>query len=136
MIGTKKGGRSEHHPRRLVASQTKLPLQEKRRDAALIRSHQVSRPEPNRQRRFRVMQKCPGRKGDLIPTTGALLAPQSHEFVSAPVPASRADEAFRPAALSQILLASLLGSEHRLEFTQGLWKRWARHGHILLLGAC
>jgi len=46
------------------------------------------------------------------------------------------DEAFRPAALSQILLASFFGGEHRLEFTQSLRKHWARHAPILMLGAC
>src|ERR1017187_1521362 len=43
----------QHYPCRLVTPQTKLALQEKRRDATFIRGHEVSRPEPNRQRRFR-----------------------------------------------------------------------------------
>ena len=126
----------QYHPRRLVTSQTKLALQEKRRDATFIRGHEVGRPEPNRQRRFRVMQNRPCREGDLIPTTSALPAPRFHDLVRTPVPAPRADEAVRPAALSQILLASLFGSEHRLKLAQGFRKRWARHAHILLIGAC
>ena len=126
----------QHHPGRLVTSQTQLALQEKRRDATFIRGHEVSRPEPNRQRRFRVMQNRPRRKGDLIPTTSALPAPRFHDLVRTPVPAPRADEAIRPAALRQIFLASFFGSEHRLELAQGFRKRWARHAPILQLGAC
>src|ERR1035438_5565085 len=42
----------------------------------------------------------------------------------------------RAAALSQIFLASLFASEHRLELAQGFRKCWSRHAHILLLAAC
>ena len=105
----------QDHPRCLVTSQTQLALQEKRRDAAFIRGHEVGRPEPNGQRRFRVMQNRSCRKGHLIPTTCALPALRFHDWVRIPVPAPRADEAVRPAALSQILLASFFGREHRLE---------------------
>ena len=89
-----------------VPSQTKLPLQEKRRDATFIRGHEVSRPEPNRQRRFRVMQNRPCRMGDLIPAPSALPAPWYHDFERTLLPAPRAEEAIRPAAHSQIRLAS------------------------------
>jgi hypothetical protein len=61
-------------------------------------------------RRFRVMQNRPCREGDLIPATSALPAPRFYDLVRTPVPASRADKAIRPAALSQVYLASLLGS--------------------------
>src|ERR1019366_8893343 len=105
----------QHHPCRLVTPQTQLALQEKRRDATFIGGHEVPRPEPDRQRRFRVMQNRPCRKGDLIPTTSALPAPGLHDFVRTPVPAPRAGKALRPAALGQIFLASLFASEHRLD---------------------
>ena len=52
----------KHHPRGLVASQGKLALEEERRDPALIGGHQVGSPEPNCQRRFRIMQNRPGRQ--------------------------------------------------------------------------
>ncbi len=126
----------QHHPGCLVTSQAKLALQEKRRDATFIRGHEVGRPEPSRQWRFRVMQNRPRRKGNLIPATSALPAPRFHDLVRTPVPAPRTNEAIRPAALSQIFLASLFGSEHRLELAQGFRKHWARHAPILQLGVC
>jgi hypothetical protein len=87
----------------------------------------VGCPEPNRHRRFPFMQNHPCRKGDLPPTASALLALRFHDSVRIPVPAPRANIALRPAALSQILLASLFGSEHRRELQQVFRKRWARH---------
>jgi len=110
----------QDHPRCLVTSQTQLALQEKRRDAAFIRGHEVGRPEPNGQRRFRVMQNRSCVR-TLDTTTRALPALRFHDWVRIPVPAPRADEAVRPAALSQILLASFFGREHRLELAQGFF---------------
>ena len=57
-------------------------------------------------------------------------APVAFGSIGTPVLAT-ADEAVRPAALRQILLASLFGSKHRLKLAQGFGKRWARHAHIL-----
>jgi hypothetical protein len=82
------------------------------------------------------MQNRSRRKGDLIPTTSALPAPRLHDLIRTLVPAPWADEALWPAALRQILLASCFGSEPRLEFAQGFWKRWAGHAPILQLVAC
>ena len=124
---------SSHSYVRAVRS---LALQEKRRDATFIRSHEVGRPEPNRLWCFRIIQNRPCRKRDLIPATGTLPALRCHDSVRTPVLAAWAEEAVRPAALSQILPTSLFGSEHRLELAQGFGKRWARHAHMLVLGVC
>jgi len=46
----------EHHPGCLIATQGKLPLQEQGGEAAFVRRHQVSGPEPNRQGEPRFVQ--------------------------------------------------------------------------------
>ena len=72
----------QHHPRCFVASQRELPLQKKRRDAALVGGHQVGSPEPDRQRRLRVMQDRPSGQRNLVSTiryTASVEVPPIHK---------------------------------------------------------
>src|SRR5512134_144967 len=85
----------EHHPRRFVAPQAELALDQKRRDTAPIRGHQVRRPEPLSERSLRVVQNRPGRQRDLMPTVGALPAAMGNH-VSPAMTAVRANEALWP----------------------------------------
>src|SRR5258708_29619241 len=117
----------EHHPCCLVASQTKLALQKKRREPTLIGGHQISSPEPDRQGDLGVMKDCLRRHRNLVPTAGALPAFQFHQFISTLVPASRTHKPIRPAAGGQVFLTSLFAGELRLKFAQGFRKRRARH---------
>jgi hypothetical protein len=87
----------EHHPGRLIATQGKLALQEQGGEAPLVRSHQVSGPEPNRQGDLRVMQNRSGRQRNLVPTTNALPTPPLHQLVCLPLSASRTNEVIGPA---------------------------------------
>src|SRR4029077_7710259 len=77
----------EQHPCCLVASQTKLALQKKCRDPALIGGHQVGSPKPDRQRHLCVMEDGLRAHRNLVPATGTLPASQFHQFISTPVPA-------------------------------------------------
>jgi hypothetical protein len=86
----------EHHPRRLVTSQTELTLQKKGRDATLIGGHQVRGPEPNGQWELRVVKHCPRRQRYLAPTACTLPASQPSQFMSTSVPRN-ADTQNRPA---------------------------------------
>src|SRR5260370_629805 len=117
----------EHHPCCLVASQTKLALQKKRRDPTLIGGHQISSPEPDRQGDLGVMKDCLRRHRNLVPTAGALPAFQFHQFISTLVAASRTLKPTRPAAGGQVFLTSLFAGELRLKFAQGIRKRRATH---------
>src|SRR6266446_3307774 len=126
----------EQHPCCLVASQTKLALQKKRRDPALIGGHQVGSPKPDRQWHLCVMEDGLRGHRNLLPTTGTLPAAQFHQFISTPVPASRTHKTIRPAAGGQVLSTSLFGGEVRLKFAQGFGKRRASHPITLPLGVC
>jgi hypothetical protein len=68
------------------------------------------------------MQDGTGRQRNLVPTSGTLPTPKLHQFIGASVPTTRAYETVRPTARSQVLLASLLSRELRLEFAQGFRK--------------
>ena len=126
----------EHHPGRFIPAQGELALQEQRRETALVSRHQVSGPEPNRQRNFCVMQDRSGRQRNLMPTTGALPTPQLHQFVCSPLSASSTNEAIGPATGGQVLLTRFIAREFRLEFAQRLRKRRARHVLILPVVVC
>jgi hypothetical protein len=62
----------KHHPGGLITVQPELALKEQGRHSPLVRRHQVSRPEPDRQRSFRVVQDRPSRQGRLVAAPGAL----------------------------------------------------------------
>src|SRR5580693_6046245 len=124
----------QHHPCCLVALQTKLALQKKRRDPTLIGSHQISSPEPDRQGDLGVMKDCLCRHRNLVPTAGALPAFQFHQFISTLVAASRTHKPIRPAAGGQVFLTSLFRGELRLKFRQSFRKRRARHPYTTACG--
>src|SRR6202030_3616947 len=113
----------EHHPCCLVASQTKLALQKKRRDPTLIGGHQISSPEPDRQGDLGVMKNRLRRHRNLVPTAGALPAFQFHQFIKTLVAASRTHKPIPPPARGQVFLTSLFATELRLKFAQGSRKR-------------
>jgi len=105
-----------------------LTLKEQRGHPALVRRHQISRPEPVSQWNLRPVKHCPGRQRDLIATLGTLPASLFNEFVRPPVPALRADEAIGPSTSSQVLLARLFAGELGLELPERLRER--RSGHL------
>src|SRR5207248_8254198 len=47
-------------------------LQKQGGESALVGGHQVRGPEPNRQRRFRIMKDCPGGQRTLVQAAGTL----------------------------------------------------------------
>jgi hypothetical protein len=61
------------------------------------------------------MKDRPGRQRTLVPATGTLPASELYELIGASVATPRAHETFRPAAGSQVSLASLLLDEFRLK---------------------
>ena len=64
----------QQHPRRFVASQTKLPLQQERRHAPLVGHRQIGRPEPDGQRCLCVVENRAGGQRYLVPARRALPA--------------------------------------------------------------
>jgi len=126
----------KHHPCGLVTGQTKLPLYEQGRHAALVGRHQIGSPEPVRQRDLGPVKNRPGGQRDLVTATGALLSSLILQFVSTPMSASGANEAIGPAAGHQVVLASFLGGELALKLPQCFGKRRSGHSATLLIGAC
>ena len=116
----------EHHPGRFVASDSELTLDEQRRDTALVRGHQVGRPEPLRERRLRVVENRAGSQRDLMPALGALPA-AVRDHVGSPMAAAWTAEAVGPATRRQVLLAGRLGSELKLKLAQARRKGRTRH---------
>ena len=123
----------EHQPRRFVAPQPELTLDQERRDGALVRRHQVRSPEPLGERGLRVVQHRAGGERPM-PTRGARPA-SFHDHVGAPMTAAWADEALRPATGCQVWLAGLLRCELTSELVQILGKRRARHAPTLQMVA-
>src|SRR6266404_2403434 len=126
----------QHHPCCFITPQTKLALQEQSRDAALVSGYQVGRPEPDGERRFRIVEDRPTCQPNLVPTTRTLPASAFHQFIGTPPSAARTHKAIWPPAGGEIFLASFLGGELRLKLTQSLWKRRSRHAPTLPLVAC
>src|SRR5215469_3399282 len=73
------------------------------------------------------MQDRSCRHRNLMPAIGALPTSPLRQFIASPLPTSGTNETIRPAAGSQVLLASFFGGELRLKFTQRLRKRRTRH---------
>jgi hypothetical protein len=79
-----------------------------------MRSWRLEKPEGSRSKKYKRMPESlyltirAGRQRTLVAGTGALPSPELHEFIGASVATARAHEAFRPAAGSQVLLASIL----------------------------
>jgi len=121
----------EHHPGGFVASKAKLALEEQRRDASFVGGHQVGCPEPQGQRRLRIMKDGPRGQRDLMSAGGAFPASSSNQRVAVTVLAARTDEPLRPAALSQIFLAGLFGGVFNLELAERRREEWTRHPIIL-----
>src|SRR5258705_11672851 len=75
----------KQHPCCLIAAQTKLALQKKRRDPAFIGGHQVGSPKPDRQWHLCVMEDCLRAHRNLVSATGTLPASQFNQFISTPI---------------------------------------------------
>jgi len=125
----------KEQPSRFVSWQAQLPLQPQGRSASFVGDHQVAGPEPDRQRRFRVVEDRARRERHLMAASDALPASRGHR-VGPPMLAPRADEPVRPATGGQILLAGVLGRKLTLELRQILRKRRARHAPTLQIVAC
>jgi hypothetical protein len=105
----------KQHPGRLVARKTELTLKEQRGHPALVRGHQIRRPEPMSQWNLRPVKHCPGRQRDLIATPGTLAPSLFNEFVRPAMPALRADETIWPSTSRQVPLTGLFAGELGLE---------------------
>jgi hypothetical protein len=125
----------EQQPRGFVSSQVQLALQPQGRCASFVGHHQVTGPEPNRQRRLRVVENRPRRERYLMATSDALPPTRGHR-VGPSMPAPRTDEALRPATGGQIPFAGVLGRELPLKLVQILRKWRSRHLLTLQVVAC
>ena len=123
----------EYHPSGFVTSKPKLALEQQRRDTALVGGHQVGCPEPDGQRRLRIMNDGTRGQRDLVTTGGALPASSSNQRVAVTVGAARTDEPLRPAAPSQVFLAGLFGGEFNLKLLKGRRKGRTWHSQIVSL---
>ena len=65
----------QQHPRRFVPPQPQLPLEQQGGHASLVGDGQIGRPEPDRQRRLRVVENRAGRQRDLVAARRALPSP-------------------------------------------------------------
>jgi hypothetical protein len=117
----------EHHPGGFVTSNAKLALEQQCRDTPFIGGHQVGCPEPQGQRRLRIMKDGPRGQRDLMTTGGAFPAFSSHQRVAVTVCAARTDEPLRPATLSQVFLAGLFGGVFNLKLAECRRKGWTWH---------
>jgi hypothetical protein len=108
----------ENHPGGFVTSEAKLALEEQRRDTPFVSGHQVGGPEPQGERRLRVMKESPRGQRGLMTTGDALPASSSSQRVAATVRAARADEPLRPAAWGQVFLARLFCSVFELKLAE------------------
>src|SRR5207247_8813450 len=106
-----------------------------RRDAALVRGHQVGGPKPLRKLGLGVVQNRPGRQRHLMPTLGTLPAPL-RDGVGTPVRAAWTHETIRPSTCRQISFAGFFGCELTSKLVQILRKGRARHAPTLHIVAC
>ncbi len=122
----------QHHPRRLIAAQAELALQLHRGQAGRRCAHQVGRPEPQVQRRARLVQhRASGQRR--LPMAGRAF-PQHAELAhwpGMPVPAPRAAEALRPARLEQVSRTRLAIREPALKFDDRPGEVRTRHSSRL-----
>lgn len=117
----------EHQPRGLVPAHGQLPLQQQRRDPALVCRHQIRRPKPQRQRGPRPVEDRARRQRHLVPALGAFTTLPLAERERPAVAAARTSKAVRPATGLQILTARRLVSELPLEMAEA--DRECRPGH-------
>ena len=104
--------------------------------APLVGDRQIGRPEPDGQRRLRVVEDRACGQRDLIPARRTLPPPMLLHAVGAAVPAPRASKPVRPATRRQVVLTGFLGRELTLEIAHILRKWRARHILTLHMVAC
>jgi hypothetical protein len=68
----------KQHPGGLIAGQAELSLEQQGRNSALVRGHQIGRPEPLGQRDLRPVKNCSRCWRDLVTATRTLPAPLFH----------------------------------------------------------
>jgi hypothetical protein len=98
-----------HEPRCPIGAGTDHPMDLKRADALLAGEHQIQNLKPNEQLIIRVLKNRPADDTKAIVLT-ILTQPMERprvELVDGGVAASRALNAIRPAAVSQVLLAGI-----------------------------
>src|SRR5205814_9060620 len=113
----------QQHPGGFVPAQRQLPLQQERGQAALVGNSQIRRPEPRRQRRFRIVENRAGGQRDLVAAGRTLPPPLLRQAIGARVSASRACVPVGPPAADQIVLTRFLGGKLTLELAHILRKR-------------
>jgi hypothetical protein len=116
--------------------QPELPLEQQRRQPALVRHDEIRRPEPRGQRRLRVVKDRPGRERHLVPAADALPSSRPRDSVGSSMTTSRAHETIGPPALRQVVFARLFAHELPLKFSQIPRKRRSRHAPTLQVVAC
>ena len=121
-------------PGRLVAD-PELALQLDRRQPGGMGRHQISSPEPDRQRHPGPMQDGAGRPRDLPATRLALPQPPLRQLEGPGGPALATSKPLGPAARRQVLPAPLLIPESRLKLLQRLGEIGPTHSSTLRMGA-
>lgn len=117
----------EHHPGGFVSPNAKLVLEEQGRHTAFVGRHQVGSPEPQGQRRLRIVQDGARGQRDLVTAGGAFPPFPAGERVATRMCATRTDETLWPTALSEVFLARLFGGEFDLKLAERCRKRRSRH---------
>jgi hypothetical protein len=117
----------EHHPGGFVSSNAKLALEEQRRHTAFVGRHQVGSPEPQGQRRLRIVEDRARGQRHLVAAGSAFPPLPTRQRVATRMGATRTGEALWPTALSQIFLARLFGGEFDLKVAECCRKRRTRH---------
>ena len=118
----------QEQPRGFIPTDGKLALEQERRHAAFVGRHQIRRPKPERQRRFRPVEHGAGRQRHLVVAPRALPTVPSAQRKGARLTAARTSKPVRPPAGLQILPARCLVGELELELAQAGRKRRTGHG--------
>jgi hypothetical protein len=121
----------QQHPRRFVSTKAELPLEQESRHATRVGHRQVGRPEPHRQRRFRVVENRARGQRDLVPTRRALPPPVLLHAIRALVPAPWTGEPIGPATRGQVVLTGRFAGALTLKVAHILRKRRPRHAATL-----
>ena len=109
----------------LIARQAELPLKLNGRHSGRLAGHQVSRPEPGRQRRVTALHDSPSHQAYVFATSAAAQNTRARLETErfADNAASRADEPTMPAGLFEICSTGYVVGKKALKFQQRLGKR-------------
>src|SRR5215207_10374890 len=119
--------RLQDQPRSLIARQPQLALKLLGRDPRMVGGDQVGGPEPDAQRRARLVHHGARGHRRLLATRRALPQMPALEHPSRPPATPRADEPLRPARGGRVLKARRLAREPLLELHDRAGEVWTRH---------